>query len=152
MKKTMRSWNSTLRAESPQHREKRLAGLLPKKKAIIRRMSKSMKQRVANWRQTARDKCTVNGQLYCALCGFTINDEQWDAHHYKQRRGAAHTIENDKYVAALHRYCHRGINHYSNEFDEAKEIIEKMLKVFKEKQMLNDLIEKITCADSKGKN
>lgn len=129
-----KSFNSSLHNVSKKRLEQMRSGLLPKKKSTLRRMSKSMKQRVKDWRKTARDACTVNGQLYCALCGYPINDEQWDAHHYKQRRGQAHSVANDKYVAALHRHCHTGINHYSSEFDEAREIIENVLKVFKKNQ------------------
>ncbi|MBQ3944378.1 MAG: hypothetical protein II670_02055 [Alphaproteobacteria bacterium] len=112
MKKTMKSWNSTLRTESVKHREMRLAGLLPKKKVKpIRTMSKTMRTRVSEWRKNAKDICTIDGQLWCPLCGKMIVDGKYDAHHYMQRRGQAHSIDNDKYVVALHPYCHRNINH-----------------------------------------
>jgi len=129
MKQTMRSWNSTLRTESAKHREMRLAGLLPKKaRKPIRKISKTMNKRITDWRKNARDVCTVDGQLYCALCGMPITDGIWDAHHYKQRRGQSHSAENDKYVAALHRMCHLGIDHYSDDYEKARKIIEKNLE------------------------
>lgn len=129
MKKTQRSWNSTLRTESVKHREMRLAGLLPKKTAKpIRKISNTMSKRIRDWRKTAREKCTFNGQLYCALCGLAITDGIWDAHHYKERRGQAHSRENDKYVVALHRTCHNNIDHYSEDYDLAREKIEKTLE------------------------
>lgn len=136
MKQTMRSWNSTLRTESQKHRELRLSGKLQKTRKPMRKISKSMRQRVADWRKTARDECTVNGQLFCALCVHIINDEQWDAHHYKQRRGQAHSIENDKYVVALHRTCHARINHYSEDFILARDRIELNLKKFADKRIM----------------
>lgn len=135
MKQTMRSWNCTLRTESKKHREMRLAGLLPKKTAKpIRKISNTMSRRIRDWRKTAKDVCTINGQLYCAFCGLAI-DGQWDAHHYKERRGQAHSVENDKYVAALHRHCHAGIDHYSQDYYKAREKIEENLKKFESKKI-----------------
>ena len=125
----MRSWNSTLRSESEKHREMRLAGLLPKKtRKPIRKISKTMNKRITEWRKLAKTACTVNGQLRCALCGMPIIDCIWDAHHYKERRGQSHSTENDKYVAALHRACHNRINHYSEDYEKARKIIEKNLE------------------------
>lgn len=129
MKQTMRSWNSTLRRESPKHREMRLAGLLPKKKTKpIRTMSKTMKSRVADWRKTAADVCTHDGHLWCALCGRMIVDGRFDAHHWKERRGQAHSTDNDKFVVALHPFCHRNINHNdTNDFCLARDKIRAKL-------------------------
>lgn len=116
MKKTMRSWNSTLRRESPKHREMRLAGLLPKKKPKpIRAQSKTMKQRVLDWRKRAADICTdQHGNLRCAMCGGLIFGGVFHAHHWKERRGQAHSKDNDRFVVALHPACHMGINHNDN--------------------------------------
>lgn len=128
MKQTMRSWNSTLRTESKKHKEMRLAGLLPKKiRKQIRPMSKTMRERVVNWRKTAKETCTVNGVLRCALCGQPITGN-YVAHHYVERRGQAHSIENDKYVVALHEICHNNIDHYSDDFYYSKTKIELNLK------------------------
>ena len=135
MKKTQRSWNSTLRTESVKHREMRLAGLLPKKThKPIRKISNTMSKRIRDWRKTAQETCTINGQLYCALCGMPIIDGLWDSHHYRERRGQAHSIDNDKYVAALHRYCHNSIDHYSEDYEKAREKIEKTLEIWKNKK------------------
>lgn len=131
MKKTMRSFNSTLRTESAKHREKRLAGLLPKKRSTLKPMSKKMKSRVSDWRKTAKEICTVNGVLRCALCGYAITGE-WHAHHYRERRGVAHSIENDKYVCALHPGCHLGIDHNSADaYNFARDRIEQNLNLWR---------------------
>ena len=130
MKKTMRSFNSTLRTESAKHREKRLAGLLPKKRSALKPMSKKMKSRVSDWRKTAKEICTVDGILYCALCGRAIVGT-YVAHHYKERRGQAHSVENDKYVVALHERCHNNINHYSDDFYVARDKIEQNLNLWR---------------------
>lgn len=123
----MKLCNSTLNTESKKHREMRLAGLLPKKTYKIAKFSKKMKKRVSDWRKTAKENCTVNGVLMCPICNAVISD-QWVAHHYKERRGQSHSVENDKYVAALHPWCHNNIDHYSEEFYIAKNKIETALK------------------------
>lgn len=126
-----KQYNSTLHNIS----KKRLAEMqsgtyTPKRPKPIRKVSKTMSKRIRDWRKTAQETCTVNGQLYCALCGMPIIDGMWDAHHYKERRGQAHSIDNDKYVAALHRYCHNSIDHYSEDYEKAREKIEKNIKKF----------------------
>lgn len=132
MKKTMRSFNSTLRRESEKHREMRLAGLLHKKRSTLKPMSQKMKSRVSEWRKTAKEICTVDGILYCALCGRAIVGT-YVAHHYKERRGQAHSTENDKYVVALHERCHNNINHYSDDFYVARDKIEQNLEKWRTK-------------------
>ena len=124
-----KQYNSTLHNVS----KKRLAEMqsgtyTPKRQKPIRKISNTMSKRIRDWRKTAREKCTFNGQLYCALCGLAITDGIWDAHHYKERRGQAHSRENDKYVVALHRTCHNNIDHYSEDYDLAREKIEKTLE------------------------
>lgn len=124
-----KQYNSTLHNVS----KKRLAEMqngtyTPKRQKPIRKISNTMSKRIRDWRKTARDVCTFNGQLYCALCGLAITDGIWDAHHYKKRRGQAHSQENDKYVVALHRTCHNNIDHYSEDYDLAREKIEETLK------------------------
>lgn len=123
----MKLWNSNLNTESKKHREMRLAGLLPKKTYKIAHTSKKMKKRVINWRKTAKENCTVNGVLICPMCGSLITG-QWVAHHYKERRGQSHSVENDKFVAALHPWCHNNIDHYSDDFYIARNKIETILK------------------------
>ena len=128
MKKTMRSWNSTLRSESQKHREMRLAGLLPKKTPKpMRKISANMQKRISDWRQTAKEICTrADGHLYCPLCGNLILDG-YEAHHWKERRGQAHSVANDKYVVALHPHCHQSIDHNSNDFYLARDKIRDKL-------------------------
>lgn len=124
----MKLFNSTLNTESKKHREMRLAGLLPKKvRKKIRPMSDKMRKRVLAWRKTAKETCTVNGILICPVCCCAITGN-WVAHHYKERRGESHSIENDKYVVALHPWCHNNIDHYSEDFYDTRNKIELELK------------------------
>lgn len=67
MKKTMRSYNSTLRTESAKHREMRLAGLLPKKTYTL---SKTSKKSASLWGK-ARKECLDRYNHKCFLCGAT---------------------------------------------------------------------------------
>ena len=125
-----KSFNSSLHNVSKKRLEQMRSGLLPKKRSALKPMSKKMKLRVSDWRKTAKEICTVNGILYCALCGKPIV-ENYVAHHYKERRGQAHSTENDKYVAALHEQCHNNINHYSDDFYVARDKIEQNLKLWR---------------------
>lgn len=118
VKMKIRLWNSTLKADVSK-------GL--KRKTPLRQMSKKMKSRTSNWRKTAKEICTVDGILYCPLCCKPITDN-YVAHHYKERRGQAHNIDNDKYVVALHPWCHNNIDHYSDDFYIARTKIETILK------------------------
>ena len=99
----------------------------PTPRKPLRQMSKKMKSRTTNWRKTAKEICTVDGILYCPLCCKPITDN-YVAHHYKERRGQAHNIDNDKYVVALHPWCHNNIDHYSDDFYIARTKIETILK------------------------
>lgn len=100
---------------------------------LLRPISKKMRSRVKEWRKTAQESCTVNGVLRCALCGYAITGE-WHAHHYKERRGVSHSVDNDKYVAALHPGCHLGIDHNSTEaFNFARDRIEQNLNLWRKK-------------------
>jgi len=118
VKMKVRLWNSTLKADVSK-------GL--KRKTPLRQMSKKMKSRTFNWRKTAKEICTVDGVLYCPLCCKPITGN-YVAHHYKERRGQAHNIDNDKYVVALHPWCHNNIDHYSDDFYIARTKIETILK------------------------
>lgn len=103
----------------------------PKRQKPIRTISKTMRTRITDWRKTAKDICTIDGQLWCPLCGKMIVDGKYDAHHYMQRRGQAHSIDNDKYVVALHPYCHRNINHNNlDDFYCARDKIIATLKLW----------------------
>ena len=127
----MKLWNSSLNTESKKHREMRLAGLLPKKVHKLAPISKKMRSRVSEWRKTAQESCTVNGVLRCALCGYAITGE-WHAHHYKERRGVPHSVDNDKYVCCLHPGCHLGIDHNSTDaFNFARDRIEQNLNLWR---------------------
>lgn len=126
-------FGSSLHNVSKKRLEEIKSGLFRKKTTKLKPMSAKMRQRVKDWRQTAQDVCTVDGVMYCALCGRAITGD-WVAHHYMQRRGQAHTIDNDKYVAALHPRCHESIDHNNPEaYNLAKDKIEKMLKIWSKK-------------------
>lgn len=127
-----KSFNSSLHNVSKKRLEQMRSGLLPKKRPALKPMSKKMKSRVSDWRKTAKEICTVNGILYCALCSKPIVGN-YVAHHYKERRGQAHSTENDKYVAALHEQCHNNINHYSDDFYVARDKIEQNLEKWRTK-------------------
>ena len=76
MKKTMRSFNSTLRTESAKHREKRLAGLLPKK---TYKLATQSKKSASLWAK-ARRECLKTYGNKCFLCGRT--DLPIHIHHW----------------------------------------------------------------------
>ena len=75
MKKTMRSFNSTLRTESVKHREKRLAGLLPKK---TYKLATQSKKSASLWAKARRECLKLYGKK-CFLCGRTgaIHIHHW---------------------------------------------------------------------------
>ena len=127
-----KQFNSSLHNVSKKRLEQMRSGLLPKKRFALKPMSKTMQSRVSAWRKTAKDICTVDGVLYCALCGRAISGN-YVAHHYKERRGQAHSTGNDKYVAALHEQCHNNINHYSDDFYVARDKIEQNLEKWSKK-------------------
>lgn len=131
MKKTMRSFNNTLRTESLKRREARLSGAWkPKPRKPLRKVSAKQKERIDKWRNVAEEICTIGNHLYCPYCGKRIlSFQNWEAHHWKEKRGNAGAGENDKYVVALHFWCHRAIDHNNpKEFENAKKIIEQTLK------------------------
>lgn len=127
-----KSFNSSLHNISKKRLAEIQARTYKPKRSTLKPMSKKMKSRVSNWRKTAKEICTMNGILYCALCGKPIV-ENYVAHHYKERRGQAHSTENDKYVVALHEQCHNNINHYSDDFYVARDKIEQNLEKWRTK-------------------
>jgi len=126
-----KSFNSSLHNVSKKRLEQMRSGLLPKKRSALKPMSKKMKLRVSDWRKTAKEICTVNGVLRCALCGYAVTGE-WHAHHYRERRGVAHSIENDKFVCCLHPGCHLSIDHNdADAYNFARDKIEQNLKLWR---------------------
>ena len=124
-------FNSSLNNVSKKRLAEIQARTYKPKRSALKPMSKKMKSRVSDWRKTAKEICTVNGVLRCALCGYAITGE-WHAHHYRERRGVAHSIENDKYVCALHPGCHLGIDHNSADaYNFARDRIEQNLNLWR---------------------
>lgn len=124
-------FNSSLNNVSKKRLAEIQARTYKPKRSALKPMSKKMKSRVSDWRKTAKEICTVNGVLRCALCGYAVTGE-WHAHHYRERRGVAHSIENDKFVCCLHPGCHLSIDHNdADAYNFARDRIEQNLKLWR---------------------
>ena len=120
MKKTMKSFNSTLRAESPAHRAKRLAGLLPKK---AHKLAPVSKKSASLWAK-ARRECLERYGHRCFICGRS--DLPISIHHWQYCRSQRPDLKYDQDnlipVCPLH-HDHHGPD---ARFYELQDIIKKI--------------------------
>ena len=113
----MRSFNSTLRTESVKHREKRLAGLLPKK---TYKLATQSKKSASLWAKARRECLKLYGEK-CFLCGAT---GELHCHHWQYTRTQRPDLKyNQENLCILCSKCH---NHSGSDkrFYELKTLIQ----------------------------